>query len=61
MKSKILIAYILSPVCYYIGHFSCVLCHRYDDYLLATSYQKFMQWSTDLEDWCGKDIIWKRV
>jgi len=34
--------------------------HHHDSYLLAYAYQKFMAWSADLEDWCGKDIIWER-
>ena len=58
---KVLIAYIGSPICYFIGHFCSILCHNFDSYLLATGYQKFMVWSTDLEDWCGKDIMWESV
>lgn len=58
---KIFIAYILSPICYWIGHFCSILCNWHDSYILATGYQKFMEWSTDIEDWCGKDIIWERV
>ena len=58
---RVFIAHILSPVCYSIGHICSLLCHRFDSYILACGYQKFMCWSTGLEDWCGKDIIWKRV
>jgi len=61
MKSKIMIATILSPICYYVGHFASLLLHRFDSYPLACIYQRFMQYSVELEDWCGKDIMWKRV
>jgi len=58
---KTLIVYILSPAFYFIGHVCCVICHRFDSYILACGYQKFMCWSSDLEEWCEKEIVWKRV
>lgn len=61
MRSRIMIATILSPTCYYVGHFASLLLRWFDSYLLACIYQNFMAYSVRLEDWCGKDIIWKRV
>lgn len=61
MTSKIIIATLLSPICYYVGHFASLLLHRFDSYLLACIYQDFMRYSVLLEDWCGKDIVWERV
>ena len=61
MKSRILITHILSPICFYIGHIcSKVVFDYHDSYLLASVYQTFMAWSAELEDWCGKDIMWER-
>lgn len=62
MKSKILIAYILSPICFYIGHIcSKIVFSAHYSHLLAEIYQTFMSWSEDLENWCGKDIMWEKV
>lgn len=61
MKSKIIIATILCPTCYYIGHFASLLLHRFDSYFLACIYQNFMGYSVELEDWCGKYIMWEKV
>ena len=61
MRSKIMIATILSPICYYVGHVASLLLHRFDSYPLACIYQDLMAYSVLLEDWCGKDIVWKRV
>ena len=61
MKSRVLIAYILSPICFYIGDISSKILHHMDSYVWATIYQKTMAWSSDLEDWCKKDIMWKEV
>lgn len=59
--SKILIAYILSPICFYAGDLCSKILHYRDSYLLAEMYQVFMAWSCQLEDWCEKDIIWTKV
>lgn len=58
---KIFIAYILSPACFYIGDIASKILWYKDCYFLACIYQNFMAYSTMLEDWCGKDIIWERV
>jgi len=58
---KIFIAYILSPVCFYIGDIASKILWYRNCYFLAEIYQKFMAYSCLLEDWCGKDIMWERV
>ena len=58
---KIIITTILSPICYYTGHLASLLLRRFDLYFLARIYQNFMQYPVELEDWCGKNIMWERV
>jgi len=62
MKSRVLIAYILSPICFYIGDISSkIVSLKGHPKFFAELYQKSMSWSVNLEDWCEKDIMWKRV
>jgi len=57
---KKFIAHILSPICFYIGDYASKILHYRDCYFLAEVYQRFMAASCIIEDWCGKDIMWKR-
>lgn len=61
MKSKIIITYILGHLCYYIGHGASLILDYKDSYFLASVYQDFMRYSVELDDWCGKDVVWERV
>jgi hypothetical protein len=58
---KIYIAYILSPICFYIGDYASKILRHKDSYFLAEIYQRCMAASAIIEDWCGKDIMWERV
>ena len=60
---KIFIAYILSPVCFYIGHYASLILQYegcFFGWFWAEVYGSSMVWSGRLEDWCGKDIVWER-
>lgn len=56
---KHLIAILISPVLYFFGH--CISIPMHWPYLgfLYYPYNKLMCWSGDLEDWAGKEVMWR--
>jgi len=58
---KKLIGYIGAYGCYYIGDFFCRIGYKLDYLFLYNLYNKFMLWSSDIQDWAKLDKPWKKA
>lgn len=70
---KKLMGYIGAYVCYWVGDLFCKICNwkMMDEYFwdnyekngmwLADQYNKFMNWSSQIQDWSGIDGPWKEL
>lgn len=59
---KKLIAFPLIYITYWIGDICSKISYKFDTWEFAFNmYQKFMDWSVQLEDWNNTQYVWKKV
>lgn len=58
MKTRI--AYIMSGVCYFLGHAVAQVMDNRMAFLLYPVYNNLMRWSVAVEDWAGIEYLWRK-
>ena len=59
---KKLIAFPLIYITYCIGDICSKIAYKFDTWkFIFSMYQKFMDWSVQLEDWNNTQYVWKKV
>lgn len=58
---KKIIGYIGSYLCFWIGAFFAKIMYKIPILFFVVLYQRFMEWSWNLQDWAKLDKPWKEV